>query len=63
MKFVITTILIAIILAISFICTAGLVYLVCWGFGIAWSWKISVGVWAALFLIGSAVKTTVSKTK
>lgn len=29
---------------------SGLVWLVCWAFGIAFSWKYVVGVWALMFL-------------
>lgn len=61
MKALITILIIAICLAISFFCTAGLVWVVCWAFGLTWSWKIALGVWAALCLISGAVKTTVSK--
>lgn len=49
------------VLAVSFVLTAGLWYLVCWAFGIAWSWKVSVGVWCALALISSAVKSNIKK--
>lgn len=48
-------------LAVSFVRTAGLWYLVCWAFGIAWSWKVSVGVWCALTLISSAVQSNSKK--
>lgn len=61
MKALITILIIAICLAISFFGTAGLVWVVCWVFGLSWSWKIALGVWAALCLISGAVKTTVSR--
>lgn len=61
MKALITILIIAICLAISFFGTAGLVWVVCWAFGLSWSWKIALGVWAVLCLISGAVKTTVSK--
>ena len=61
MKALITILIIAICLAISFFGTAGLVWVVCWAFGLSWSWKIALGVWAALCLISGAVKTTASR--
>lgn len=61
MEILIAILIIAICLAISFFSTAGLVWVVCWAFGLLWSWKIALGVWAALCLISCAVKTTVSK--
>ena len=61
MKALITILIIAICLAISFFGTSGLVWVVCWAFGLSWSWEIALGVWAALCLISGAVNTTVSK--
>lgn len=61
MNALIIILIIAICLAISFLGTAGLVWVVCWAFGLSWSWKIALGVWAALCLISGTVKTTVSK--
>lgn len=61
MKALIAILIIAICLAISFFGTVGLVWVVCWAFGLSWSWKIALGVWAALCLISGAVKTTVPK--
>lgn len=49
------------VIAVSFVFAAGLWYLVCWSFGIAWSWNVSVGVWCALALISSAVKSNIKK--
>jgi len=40
-------------LLISFFGTAGLVKLICWAFGFTFSWKLSIGVWAALWLLKS----------
>lgn len=39
------------LLALSYLGTAGLVYLVCLGFGFEWSWLLSLGVWALLILL------------
>lgn len=45
-------ILYAVIAAISFAVTAGLTFLICACFSLAWSWKIAIGVWLALGLLG-----------
>ena len=59
MKKVITIILVILIaLAISFFSTAGLVKLACWAFGYTFSWKLSVGIWVVLWLLGSAFKSS-----
>ena len=31
--------------------TGGLVWLVCWGFALEFSWKVAIGIWAFLFLL------------
>lgn len=49
------------LLAISFFGTAGLTRVVCWAFKWPWSWKISLGAWAALILVSGAVKSTRGK--
>lgn len=43
----------AAISAVSFVITAGLTFLICACFGLAWSWKIAIGVWLTLWLLGS----------
>lgn len=60
MKLLIIAALIFVSIAASLLVTGGLVWLVCWAFGWAWSWKITIGVWAILFLIGTAVKSSKS---
>lgn len=53
-----TIILTIVLLSIaSFFATAGLVWVVCWGFGWAWSWKISIAAWALLLLLSSTFNT------
>lgn len=51
-KFIITTAFI-ITCAVSFFLTSGLLYVVCWAFGLPWSWKISVGAWVGITLLRS----------
>ena len=49
------------LLGISYLGTAGLVYLVCLGFGFEWSWLLSLGVWALLILLRSIFKSSSNK--
>ena len=41
------------ILVLSYFATAGLFWLICWGFGMTFSWKIATAVWAIIFILGS----------
>lgn len=41
------------LLVLSFLGTALLVKIVCWGFGKAFSWKVAVGIWAILCIARS----------
>lgn len=43
----------AVVAAISFAVTAGLTFLICACFSVVWSWKIAIGVWLALCLLGT----------
>lgn len=43
--------------------TCLLVWVVCWAFGLTWSLKLAIGVWAALSLIAMAVKSTRGKER
>lgn len=42
---------------ISFFCTAGIIKLACWAFNYTFSWKLSIGIWAVMCLIGSVFKS------
>jgi len=46
-------------LGVSFLATTGLVRTVCWAFGIVFSWKIAVGVWVILCVLGGLFKVNV----
>lgn len=46
------------LVGLSYLLTAGLVYLVCLGFGFEWSWLLSLGVWALLILLRSVFKSS-----
>lgn len=47
---------------LSFLISAGLIWVVCWAFGLAWSWKLALGLWVVMLLISSAVKSHNSRT-
>ncbi len=47
---------------LSFLISAGLIWVVCWVFGFAWSWKLAVGLWVVMLLVSSAVKSHNSRT-
>lgn len=46
------------IIAISFFGTAVLFALCCWAFKWDFSWRIAIGVWAAICLVSAAVKSS-----
>lgn len=45
--------------AISIGITGLFVWLICWAFSFDFSWKLVIGIWAVMFLIGSIFKNTV----
>jgi len=47
---------------LSFLISAGLIWVVCWAFGFAWSWKLALGLWVVMLLVSSAVKAHNSRT-
>lgn len=49
---------VAFLLGLSYFVTAGLVYLVCLGFGFEWSWMLSLSVWALLILLKLVFKSS-----
>ena len=55
------------LLAFSFFCTAGVVWLICWGLtasgllAISFSWPLAVAVWFILFLLKTTFNVTVKK--
>ena len=57
MSDVLTFILVLIcILCLSFLIDAGIIALICLCFGIAFSWKLALGIWLILLLIGGLFK-------
>lgn len=47
---------------LSFLISAGLIWVVCWAFGFAWSWKLALGLWVIILLVSNAVKAHNSRT-
>lgn len=48
---ILMVILIALALSASFVLTAGMFYLICLCFGLAFTWKMTLGIWLLLMLI------------
>lgn len=48
---------IAILCVVSYFANAGLVWVICWGFGWTWSWKLSTAVWAVEWLLSLTFKS------
>ena len=58
MTFILALIIFIVAIAVSIFVTGMLVKLMCWAFGIAFSWKLAMGVWAIVMLVSSAVKSS-----
>ncbi len=50
--------IVALAIGISLGIVGYFVWLVCWGFGLEFSWKIAIGVWALLVLLN--IRITIS---
>lgn len=48
-------------LALDFVFSAGLIWIICWAFNLVWNWKAVIGVWVLLVLISGKFHTTVTK--
>lgn len=46
---------------LSFAATSLITYGVCWGFGIAFTWKLAIGVWCASMLLKGVLSNNSSK--
>lgn len=51
-------IIIGVLMAIYWICTCGVLYLIALCFGLAFSWKIATGIWLCLLLLSSVFKSS-----
>ena len=56
---VVTVLIILLIIGISFSCVAGIVYVICWAFDFTFTWKLTVGIYAAMILIGELTKINI----
>ncbi len=43
---------------LSFLITSGLIWIICWAFSFIFSWKLAIGVYAALLLLSSVFKVS-----
>lgn len=50
-KLLATTLALLIVLGLDFLLFAGLVYLICFCFSIAFTWKLAFGIWLVVELI------------
>lgn len=53
MKVIMVIITFICILVLSYFATVGLSWLICWGFGVTFSWKVATAVWAIIFILDS----------
>lgn len=51
------------LLIVDFLFTSGIVWLVCFAFGLAFSWKIALGIWAIVALLHSIFTVNVHTKK
>lgn len=58
---ILTIIAIVAIFAFSFLCTAGIIWLICWTFGLTFTLKIAFGVWLVLILARSGFEVVINK--
>ena len=53
-----TTLVLLIILGLDFLLFAGLVYLICFCFSIAFTWKLALGIWLVVEVFKLCFKST-----
>ena len=46
-----------IVVALSLLINVGIIKLICLCFGLAFSWKIAIGIWLVLVLLGNALRS------
>lgn len=51
MVFLLAILLTAFVLALGFFVIAGIVWLICWGFSLTFSWPVVIAVWAICVLL------------
>ena len=58
MKLLVTITALLIILGLDFLLFAGLVYLICFCFSIAFTWKLAFGIWLVVEVLKLCFKST-----
>lgn len=61
MGYLLAVLLFLITCAISFLITAGIIWVICWAFGFLFTWKLVIGIWAVLLLLKNVFSVTVKK--
>lgn len=56
-----TILLFLITCTVSFLITAGIVWVICWAFGFLFTWKLVIGIWTVLVLLKNIFNVTVKK--
>ena len=46
-----------IVVALSLLINVGIIKLICLCFGLAFSWKVAIGIWLVLVLLGNALRS------
>ena len=57
-KLLATTLVLLIVLGLDFLLFAGLVYLICFCFSIAFTWKLALGIWLVVEVLKLCFKST-----
>lgn len=58
----VSTLLILLGYAISFGIVSAIFYGICWAFGIAFTWKIAVGIWLTFLLLRAVFRVVVKES-
>lgn len=58
----VSTFFIALSLAISFGIVSAIFYGICWAFGLAFTWKIAVGIWLTYLLLSAVFRVVVKES-
>ncbi len=53
MKALMVILFIVALLGVAFLFSVGLTWVICWAFGLQFSWKIAVGVWILVIILKS----------
>lgn len=56
--FLLLLLIVIVCICTSALITVGIVKLICWCFGLAFSWKIAIGVWLIMCLVTSVFSNT-----